>query len=70
MTTKKEVLKSQAGVELKKTTLYQGSLPVDVGYSVSSKRISEVPTFDSQSEAEKYFVQEVALCRGGKAGYV
>lgn len=58
-----KVVRSQAGVELKKISLVQGTAVLHESFTVSSQRTPEVKNFGSDAAAaEKYFSEEVARC--------
>ena len=63
MNQRTETLQSQAGVELKKVSLYSGAAVVSESFTVSSSRTPEVKVFGRDlSAAMIFFDEEVSLC--------
>lgn len=63
MNQRTETVQSQAGVELKKISLYNGAAVVSESFTVSSSRTPEVKVFGHElSAAMKFFDEEVSLC--------
>ncbi|PTT78952.1 hypothetical protein DBR42_22440 [Pelomonas sp. HMWF004] len=58
------MIRADAGVVLTKVTLWGNNAPVNVAYTVTSKRTPEVPNFDVLVSAETYFEDEVARSKG------